>query len=238
MSVTFTDNGDGTGITATVTGATGTTTVYTAPFSGVHNLPSNWTSGGSRVGDGTIAISVATGHYFCYSQHDSDPPTVPVYVHATNSTQSVHYRCATAIQALIQSLGLTSIDSANIIVRKLDSDRGVDDGTYSLPMIVVSTIGLEQNQPATNERDDVGYPVMVTILAADNQDLSTNHDKYLRWREQIARAFRNQNLSAVPEIYTARIEPGPIVSPTAFWDRNTFHSALVVRCMSREVRGV
>ena len=79
-------------------------------------------------------------------------------------------------------------------------------------------MGIENQNPnrGTNIRDDVHYPVMVTILAADNQDLTTNQEQYLKWREQINRAFRNQGLSAVPEIYNVQVSPGPITSPNAF----------------------
>ena len=192
---------------------------------------------GNRVGNGTVSVAVGPGHYFAYGFfEDAKTTTAPSYVHATSGTESVHYRCATAIQARIQSLGLSGIDPANVIVRKLSSDRGADDGTYSYPMVVVSTLGIDRSEYGTNKRDTVGYPVMVAILAADNQDLETNHDKYLLWRQKIRRAFINQALSAVPEIWIVEIEPGPIVNPVAFWDGNLYHSSLILRCYSREER--
>ena len=69
-SISYVDNADGTGLTATVSGAGSTEVVriYTAPFSGAHNLPADWMERGNRVGNGTVSVAVGPGHYF---DHDS-----------------------------------------------------------------------------------------------------------------------------------------------------------------------
>jgi hypothetical protein len=53
-----------------------------------------------------------------------------------------------------------------------------------LPGIVISQIGVENQNPGegTNARDDVQYPVTITVLASGNQNLVTNQEKYLKWR--------------------------------------------------------
>jgi hypothetical protein len=79
----------------------------------------------------------------------------------------------------------------------------------------------------------------VTIVDRDNQERTreANLDQYLLWREQIARAFRQQRLSGVPEIYTCIVEPDQVVGADA-WSKNLFASSLVLRFLSRERRGM
>ena len=234
------DDADGTGFTVTTSSFTANATPKYMAFTGT--LGSTWSSGSNITGNGTSALDLGVGYFFIYFANASTGAAEsPVfYVHSTSSGTSVHFACAQAVQAKIRSLSLTSIDNSDVIIRKLDSDRGTDDGTYDYPMIVISTFGIETmpNTGGTNQKDDVIYPVVVTILAADNQDLSTNQNKYLLWRQTINRALRNQNLSDVAEIYTVSVQPGPITSPNAFWERNLYHSSLIIKCHSREIRGI
>tara|TARA_R100000664_G_scaffold34243_1_gene55656 strand:+ start:12141 stop:12869 length:729 start_codon:yes stop_codon:yes gene_type:complete len=235
------DDVDGTGFTVTTTSFSANATPKYMAFTG--SLGSTWTSYGSNItGNGAFDLDLGVGYFFIYFENASTGAVEsPVfYVHSTSSGTSVHFACAQAVQAKIRSLSLTSIDNSDVIIRKLDSDRGTDDGTYSYPMIVISTFGVETmpNTKGTNQKDDVIYPVVVTILAADNQDLSTNQNKYLLWRQTINRALRNQNLSDVAEVYTVSVQPGPITSPNAFWERNLYHSSLIIKCHSREIRGI
>tara|TARA_R100001594_G_scaffold116052_1_gene150989 strand:+ start:10714 stop:11442 length:729 start_codon:yes stop_codon:yes gene_type:complete len=235
------DDADGTGFTVTTTSFTANATPKYMAFTGA--LGSTWTSYGSNItGNGTSALDLGVGYFFVYfANASSGAVESPIfYVNSSSSGTSVHYSCLTAVQAKIRSLSLTSIDNSDVIIRKLDSDRGADDGTYDYPMIVISSFGIETlpKGGGTNKRDEVIYPVVVTILAADNQDLVTNQNKYLLWRQKISRAFRNQNLADVDEIYTVTMQPGPITSPQAFWERNLYHSSLIIKCHSREVRGM
>jgi hypothetical protein len=143
------------------------------------------------------------------------------------------------VQSQIQGLNLSGISADSIIVRKLPWARDFTQGRISYPGIVISPYGVETMSLAegTNLRDDVGYPVIVSILAADNQDQVNNLGTYLLWREKLARYFRNQPLATVNEVYTCRIEPQPIVLPAAFQDL-VFVSAMCLRFISREQRGL
>lgn len=244
---TFADQADGTGVTLTIAGL-GAGDVHTAKvqaFSGGIGESSSWTTGGTRTGNGTIDIVLTNGHYFGYvsTQIEGEaggPSLSPIsYFVSTSGTESVHYRCLDAVRARILLCDLEDLADASVVIRQLPSDRGFDDGTYDLPGIVISQIGVENQSPSegTNIRDDVQYPVTITILAGGNQDLVTNQEKYLKWREQINRALRNQRLTGVDEVYKVTVTPGPITSPNAAWN-NYYHSQLIVRCVSREVRGI
>lgn len=248
LSYTYTDQADGTGVTLTIAGggAGDSHAAYVQAFSGGLGSSGTWTSSGSRTGNGTIDLVLTNGHYFGYVFSnvtvDMIEETVvsPVeYFVSTGGTTSVHYRCLEAVQARILLCDLQDLADASVIIRQLPSDRGFDDGEYTLPGIVISQIGVENQSPSegTNIRDDVQYPVTITILAAGNQDLVTNQQKYLKWREQINRALRNQRLTGVDEVYRVTVTPGPITSPNAAWN-NYYHSQLIIRCVSREIRGI
>lgn len=60
------DNGDGSGGVATISGSTtgATNRVYVQPLS--WEISANWTLAGSRTGNGAVALSLATGHYYVY----------------------------------------------------------------------------------------------------------------------------------------------------------------------------
>lgn len=239
-AITFTDLTTGS-VRASVTGGGGAEShsVYTAPASGVFNLAASWTLGATIVGNTTADIALSSGHYFGYMDTAS-VVTAPQYFGVTNGETAVHYRCLTAIQSRIQSLTLTGLSSSSVIIRKLsvDRDNTGDGGSISYPMIVISQVGIETVSPrrGSNVRDDVEYPVPINILAADNQDLVTNQARYLLWRQTIRRAFSDQVLAGVSEVYRTVAEPGPIISPSRFW-QNMYHSSLIIRCVSREARG-
>lgn len=238
---TYTDQADGTGVTLTVAGggALDSHVAYTQAFSGGLGSSGTWTNSGNRTGNGTIDLSLTNGHYFGYVLTGGSTLSSINYFVSTSGTESVHYRCLEAVRARILLCDLADLADASVVIRQLPSDRGFDDGTYDLPGIVISQIGVENQSPAegTNVRDDVQYPVTITILAGSNQDLVTNQEKYLKWREQINRALRNQRLTGVDEVYRITVTPGPITSPNAAWN-NYYHSQLIVRCVSREVRGI
>jgi hypothetical protein len=158
----------------------------------------------------------------------------------TSEWSSVYGRVLLATQQAIQSLGLDGLDSASVVVQKLPVDRhlGAADAA-ALPAVLITPAG-ENIDPAggTNLMDDVTYAVRVTLIDRDNQEptLIANVDRYLMWRQRIARTFRNQSLAAVPEIYTTHVEPGDVVDPSA-WESNLLTSVLMLRFVSREPRG-
>jgi hypothetical protein len=241
ITASYSDQQDGTGVTLTIAGglAGDTHVAYTQAFSGGLGSSGTWTNSGNRTGNGTIDLSLTDGHYFGYVLSNSTTLTGVEYFVSSDGTDSVHYRCLDAVRSKILLCNLEDLADASVVIRQLPSDRGFDDGTYDLPGIVISQIGVENQNPSegTNIRDDVQYPVTITVLAAGNQDLVTNQEKYLKWREQINRALRNQRLTGVDEVYKVTVTPGPITSPNAAWN-NYYHSQLIVRCVSREVRGL
>lgn len=238
---TWTDNKDGTGATLTTSGLVADLTfeIWVQPFGRRIGAAGAWSLNRTGVGNGTFALSLPVGYYFAYAFPSKADMSPVAYFAVTDGEDSVHFRAMQAVEAKIKLLDLDGLTT--VITRKLPTDRGIGDtgADIPLPAVVISTMGIEaqpQNQ-GTNQRDDVDYPVNVTILAADNGDLVTNQARYLKWREQINRAFRNQRLDGVPEIMICRVQPAQITAAQQFW-ANVYHSSLIVRCVSREVRGM
>lgn len=255
LTLSVADNGDGTGGMASIVGARASATVslFLSPFSGGLGAAGSWTPSGQRTGNGTIGITAPPGHYFAYAvAAAADPPAVsaPVYVALTDNTQSPHYQCLLAAQARVQALSLPGLAAESVIWRKLPLDRllGASQPT-SLPCVLLTPVK-ESMDPAQglSALDDVVYGVQCTIVAADNQEptLQANFAQYTLWRWKIAMAFRLQSLTGVtvkvggqpqPGIYNAYVEPAEVVLPAA-WSANLYASALLLRFVSREPRGL
>jgi len=237
---------DGTGATATISGsdADATNTIYTQAFSG--STSGSWTNSGSRTGDGTVDLALTTlGPYLAYcssANADGSAASAVVYFIVSNSsTQSVWYQCLVAAQARVQAASLSGIANSSVIVKKQELSRIVrqPDGV-TLPAVIITPLR-ETMRPTegVNTFDDVGYGVLVTTVAADNQEatVAANLNRDTLWRQQIARAFRNQRLSGVDEIINAWVEPADFIQLPA-WASGLLVSSLAVRFVSREVRGL
>ncbi len=251
LTVTIADNENNTGATATVSGADigATATVNVQQLKDFGGA--GFSSAGSRTGDGTVALSaLAAGYYFGYvtSQVASAPAVSDVVTFiVTTGEEATHWQCFLAAQARIQLLGLVDVPADNVIIHKLPWDTGVDYGKDDTTLrgtrggIILSMPLQETVADASVQRDDIGYPVMCTIFAADNRDLDVNQDKYLKWRQQIFKAFRKWHPPLVAaeqhDVWQVRVEPGPVVSQMS-WMKNIFSSSLVLRFISREPRGL
>jgi hypothetical protein len=239
MAVSWTDNKDGTGVTVTVSGvgAFDNTDVFVHPFSGGFGRGERWTQTDSILGNSSVVLDFGRGHYFGYTEMSGVRSPV-VYFNITETDESTHYQILEAVQSRIIAVNLDEV-GANVLIRKIPTERGNDDSTYAYPVIMVSPMGTEQLRGGTNRRDDVGYPVLVSILAKNNQDLSeTNLNKFLLWRERLSAAFRgDQQLQLTGiQVHKTNVEPGPVLSPTAVWN-NQFQCSLTIRCEARQARG-
>jgi hypothetical protein len=244
ITLTVSDNQDGSGATAEISGSNSGATnyVWVAAVSGQLG-PGSWVLGGTRIGDGAASLTLAGGYYWAYCVSIFAGTTALsnlYYFRASRASDPVLYRCLLATQARIQGLALAGLPGTNILVRKIAGDRDLGSGPQPLPAVQIGPVTNEQMNAAeaTNLRDTIVYPVLVAILAADNQDLVANFAQYLGWRQAIARAFRNQSLVGVDEVYQCEIRPGEIISPDAFFRKNLFCSALVLNFLAREPRGI
>lgn len=147
---------------------------------------------------------------------------------------SLHNRCLEAIKTLIQGLGLSGIASTNIRWLPRIKEQQLEVAADELPLVIVAPPGKETIPGGTNERDDVGYPCVISFFAAD-PDIDNDMPRNLAWREDTIAALREQRLAGVEEIHRIEIVPDVIIDPAA-WANNYWFSAFVARCYARQAR--
>lgn len=240
--LTVTDHGDDTGATATISGAASqsTNTVYVQSFGG--DLDGGaWSVGGSIGGNGNVVLALAAGHYFAHvvsSLGELQAVSSVAYFVVTDGQESIHTRCLVAAQARIRLLALAGLANESVVIQKLPAGRNLTTGV-GLPAVILSPHRAAMPATAgTNSLDDVHYDVLVAIFDRDNQEptLEANLDRHLLWRQQIARAFRNQRLTGVAEVINSEVEPAEGLLDEA-WKRELMTSAVLLRFTSRETRG-
>ena len=151
---------------------------------------------------------------------------------------SVHYDCLTSAKATIDALSLSGLTT---VVRMLPRER--NEVSPSLPMCVVAPSSKNELQiefgQLTNT-DEVGYPIYVVLLADANNDLSSNLETWLGWRQSIQRALRwDADNWVSPPSELQRIIPSDeevILDDDTLLD-DLFYSPMLFYAVSRETRG-
>lgn len=151
---------------------------------------------------------------------------------------SVLFDILAAVQSRIQGLELPGLSGGNVVVQKVAGNHTPDLPANALPCVLISPHSAESSDPmaGTNLRDDIVYPIRVTIVASDAGDQQSGFRQYVGWREAVRRLFHNQRLTS-PSCFTVHVQPLPVVDASVWIDRGLFVSALVLNCFSREARG-
>lgn len=135
----------------------------------------------------------------------------------------------TAIKTLIDGLSLTGLTGGTVIQEVAE----YQDSQRVLPFISISPYGPEKLGDELNDRDGSYYPVLVLIVA--NPDVNQLETR-LGWRQSLRRRLNHASLSGLTTNYDLRVEPGNVVEPRAYYDRNAFVSGMVVRVFFQEPR--
>lgn len=242
-TLAITDNEDGT-VTATLSGGDSgaTNTVYTQPADG--NLAtSSWTSRGSRTGNGTVGFSLDRGVYWFRANTtlltESYDATL-AYKAITDGELAMHERIIQAVVSRIQALTLAETDdspgaigSSQVLAQMIGESDAI-----ALPAVLVTPEEeAETVEVLTNARDDWGYPVRVAIVDRSSANYTASRPKYLRWREQIGRAFQGQRLAGLTEAFICQITPAKIIDARV-GEFQTMVSGLTLRFKVRQSRGL
>jgi hypothetical protein len=233
ITLQITDNGDATGL-ATISGSTGgsTNTLYRAAWSASTGQVS-WVSHGSRVGDGTIALTGEGIWIWKLENSVATDAEVTFQGISDTSSDSVMNRVMTAVVTAIEALSLSGVTNANI--KKQWRPRLAEDDTA--PLITVCPAPLPELMPShLTGTDHIGYPVLVSILDHNNDDLDLNLQRNLLWRERIVSEFRHQGLSSVAEVLTCTVEHQAVINPS-WYEKGVWYSAFVLRYLARVPRG-
>ena len=143
-----------------------------------------------------------------------------------------------AVLTTVQALTLTDMPAGNITDMLDASDLDADKA--GMPRIIVTHSNLTETLDpvaGTNASDDVVYPVSVYMLDRANQDqeAASGGDKWLYWRQLIARAFHNTRLSGISECFKCVVVPMRIHDQGA-WGANLWLSGLTINVHCRVAR--
>lgn len=144
-----------------------------------------------------------------------------------------------AVQTGIRSLNLTDIVSANVsdptwIPRALS-----DVELASLPKILICPWDRLNFPGIMNNEDDIGVPVVVVFIAAQNQNNTANMDRNMLWVWRVLSHFRYQTLAGVPvDLCVYNCVPMPDVQVNMeFFRAGLFVHALGLNFITRTQRG-
>jgi len=239
-TLTLTDDADGTGATATISGSTvGTTNaVFTSRWLGGF-VNAAFTSAGSRSDDGTLALNIHLGYHWAYvsSTKAGEDGVVSAMgsVRATDGEDSDWKQCMDGIVAKIQTLSLAGLLPANVEGGKFPFDReGLDK-----PAVLVGYIREAGITLVYSATDQVPLDFQVAVLKPNDQS-NVIEDQYPKWREQIRNLFSpttDTGLPAVPHVISTQVIPGDMYNLELF-KVGLDAGALVIRCITQVNRAL
>jgi len=239
-SMTVTDLANGTGASVAIVAGDGSSYVVRRAPVGTTGPGTYVTVAGPLTGSG--AVSVAGLGYWSWKLALDDLTADlagPVYRPATAEGDSVWWRCVVSVADRLATEGLPGL--AGGVVTKLLGDLD----TLTLPCILVSPTGqAERKLRGPIARDDVGYPVSVTLLESlknvpeTQGGLERFRERYFRWRERCERLLNHPPRDArVPEMYDVETEPADAVDTGYLYEDRFRVGLLVALCKARVMRG-
>lgn len=254
MTLSVADALDGATATATVSGAGAGASValLRAPWNHQAGGGMDWTEAGTGTADGsgncTVVTTQAPGFYVWQAVRmatasTADRLTRGVFRPVVDPADPIHKQILDAAVTLIRSLNLDGIgsDASKVFARwfpiyLLDADKATGGGG-GLPMCQVAPYGKEMPLDVMSNRDDVGYPVMVGFFDTVEPTLDSNMSRNLKWRRQVAAAFRAQQLAGAPNVVMTTWQPDSIAVVEGL--RMNYHvGAVNLMFRSRESRGL
>lgn len=241
LALFITDDADGTGATATITGADAgsTVTIYAQSL----RVPT-WQAAATRTGDGSVSVTLDGGLYFAYASGlvstvvSVSPVRGPFAV--TSGTTSVYERILDAVEDEIYTLANAgTLPNFTATTRTVLQQPKANLAIASYPCIFLTPSGTETKYPGNNNRDDWGKPVLLSIYHEGTISGTDIVPRVGLWRERLFRHFHRKRLSAVTEIYDCDVQPNPILqtsSPQENPPRPTLLSSMTLNFKTREPR--
>lgn len=234
ITLTVTDSQNGGGGVATISGvgAGDSVTLYRASYDGSLTAKT-WTSSGSRVGPGTIAVSASIGFYHWMAINEADNSISPLVKKKLSSGQDTFDGIWDAVIERIKSLELDGIADSSILKRWVPKPLSIDPR----PAIYVSPIGFEADRQVVLNMQDTGYPIYVVITANAENDMAKDTRKRLGWRRRIRLSLISQPLEGTG-VWDAAFIPDAVIDPASFLSESMWASPMGFHFFIRESRGI
>jgi hypothetical protein len=235
------DHGDGTGGTATVSGTEPSAAVSVQSLAVEEGSGATWIERGSRLGNGSVPLPAPPGYYWWRAMASTAAGQAMsnlVYQVFTDGGQAVLYRVLSAVKARVVGLALEGIEPRNVQLLQAPWEGALAAVPPSLPAVQIAPAeGATPLDQGTNQQDDVEYAIQVVLLDADpRRHPQERLPRLARWRQQVARAFRNQRLAGVPEVYRCTVDPHTLLDRSTWLREGLLVSVLTLRFLTRETR--
>lgn len=242
LSLSLSDNGDGSGAVATVAGSAGAAvSVYARLVA--DTWTGAWALAATRAGDGALDLSLPTGIWFVYAATPAAVSLVAA-VAVTDGADAIETRCRQAISDRIKLLNLPALGTgvgrlAALAGRVYQQVVPTDATNISYPCVILSPADLsESTSVSTSSFDVIQYPVRVLIVELQGVENHLKIGPAEKWRELVANSFRNQPLAGVPECSRVEVQYGAVVDQNTLANNAKLLSALTLRCACKTGRGL
>lgn len=119
------------------------------------------------------------------------------------------------------------ISDNHIVLAKHAMQRAtVEDGSVIIAPLQETIVS------PTNASYDIGYGCLIALKQNGDQELSTNMDRILYWRQVLIDLFHERRLSGFSAAHLLKCEPRAVFDPGA-WAANQDASLVVVRALVR-----
>ena len=219
-----------TGIDYTVSGSPGAWSIFGTPAD--RPWPGDpWIPLESSTGNATGTIAVEKKHWFFIATGGAEC-TLPERVAVTDGLDPVATRCRSGIIAVIKSLNLEQIGD------RVLGQIFPDDTEFKYPCVSVHVAGLSETEgPGLNMLDDITYPARIMFYDVHAKTDHRPLPKYERWRQAVARSFRNQHVPGVTPSIQIKVEP-LLIADLELPQYQHYAGGLLLRCSVREPRGI
>lgn len=232
ITLTVADNEDATGATATVAGVANPTGWLVTAYrvTGAAGELASEDFAGDR--SGSVVMGLAKGYYFAIARDTTDQSlSAMTYFRVTDGADAVASQVRDAIKARIELLALPGCQEVAIQMTP-------DESNLKFPCVLITPHDLQEtDEQFLSTLDDIGRPNRVMICHREDAIDHAVIRVLDKWRQDIERAFRNQQMPSPREVVRMRVEYDYIINPNL--PKFQFMvSEFVIRVVTREPRGL
>lgn len=187
-------------------------------------------------GDGTATVTPTFGGGpILWILRSAGSATQPYFQAIARTGYAPHLLATFFIRDGIRIIGVTGVNSDNIVARRLPKLLGKE---HDQARVVCSPFPAEVEVSRLSGKDDINYPVTVAFFRPNDATLNKDMaDEFMnRWR--VSKAFRNHRPDGIPGAAPLQIrwEPDLPTSPFAV-AQNVSAGVIVFKVGYREIRG-
>ena len=228
---TITDKANATsGVNYSITGSTAGTTnavLYRTSPTG------NWTSGGSRTGDGTGTFNLDAGDYWfkvtSTNATGNKSCNGGIRGFVTTGTSTLLDRILDAVVSTIDAAALTNYDGDSITAEKEWPPNFTDVDTTVIKVFPGS------NNP-DNQMSGVDTYTYNVVLYACERTTALRGPNELLVRRQLVRLFSGKRLSTLPDVWCSDVGDSETFEAQAIEEKHLFLSPINLEFLARELR--